>query len=1237
MIDASSGRSVRRRPPIRRLSAIAFLGALLLIAESSVAVATVAAAKPPEPPAGAVHPTIHYEEALAHAHDRVSFPAGGRVSVEFTPRPGDHWPVGGVSPRGLPSGKLDGKSMRDRQDATPTAPSSVLDEPATEPGTAAPADPAVFLPSSEAPAYEPAAAITPAGLRREIFGFLPYWEVSDSTTVLDYTKLSTIAFFGVGASGTGTLQTKNSDGTLTPGWSGWTSAKMTSVINAAHQGHTRVVLTVQSFGWSTTGLTRQKQLLGSATNRLNLAKQIVSAVRNRGADGVNLDFEPLASGYAEEFTALVRTVRAEFDKVARGYQITFDTTGWLGNYPIAAATAAGGADAVFIMGYDYRTASASKAGSIAPIGGPAYDIRETLDSYLAQVPASKLILGVPYYGRAWSTDSSGLNANNTSGTKFGASTTVLYDTAADYLAKYGKRWDPVEGVAWTVYTRENCTTTYGCVNSWRQLYVDDAQALRAKYDLVNSNGLRGAGIWALGYDGTRPDLWKAIQDKFVTDLVPPVVGIKRISNRVVNPAFSVSWTGTDDSAIATYDVQVSTDGGPWTTWRSSTTATSGTYPGVDGRTYAFRIRGRDVKGNLGAWKITTTYDPTPALVAGGFGVVRTDGLALRTGPDTTAARIVSLNLSELVAVTGSPRDADGYTWYPVTGPIYEWGTVSRVYSGWVAAQSSTTTFVAPAPIPNGTRVDAVIGELAFGSTGADSIGTTAGATAARAFSPNGDGLRDTLRISWTNALALDTLELRVFRPDGSLVTTVPLSQRSVGGQVYDWNGKVGATRVADGRYLIALTGTADGKNYSNPSQTLLAASQLDTFGATVDTVAPAVSSASVGGSLVSPNGDGRLDTVAASVRATGGVSWGATVAPLSGSTAGPAVRTAGGSGSIAAFTWDGRDDDGHVVADGSYRLTAWVGDAAGNRASRAWTIRVDTTPATLASSGNTSAIDPAGIGHPKTIALRWATNEPIAGRASILKGTTTVRSWSIAAGTSGVYTWDGRDASGALVGDGRYTFRVSGRDAAGNPSSRDLSVGVDRTITAAGWSGAFFPQDGDTLARTSTFNFSVRRAATVTLRIYQGSTLVRTVRTGQLLAAGSYRWAWDGRGDGGGFLAQGRYTGVLTAVSSFGLAGTRRTVAATGFETSLSATTVRAGQTLTLNFRTVEPIRSSPRVSFTQVGRLATTKTATPLGSGRYRVTFAVRSGAPGTAVIRIRATDQYGHTNGTNLTVLVR
>ncbi|HEY8636765.1 MAG TPA: glycosyl hydrolase family 18 protein [Candidatus Limnocylindrales bacterium] len=499
---------------------------------------------------GAIQPTIQYDEAMAHAGDKIAFAPGDRVSVPFKPRAGDHWAVGGLAPRTLPAGRMTGGAMRTRdaprlhgRQSGPSSPSTgapvgAADVPYTSPFTA--------------PHGDLAAAVDPGGLKREVFGFLPYWELSDPSTRYDWEKLSTIAYFGVGAAGNGTLQKQNSDGSTTVGWSGWTSAKMTGVINAAHASGARVVLTVQSFAWTSAGVARQKALLGSASARANLARQIAAAIRDRGADGVNLDFEPIVSTYGDEFTALVRSVRAELNRMAPGYQLTFDTTGWIGNYPIEAATASGGADAVMVMGYDYRSGSSNPVGSVAPIGGSGYDVGDTVAAYIQRLPPSKIILGVPYYGRVWSTATATVHARNISGAKYGASTTVVYGTALDYTAAHGRHWDPVDGVAWTQYRRQNCTAAYGCVNPVRQIYFDDAQALGLKYDLVNRANLRGVGIWALGYDGSHPELYQALKAKFITDTIPPRITASSISSAFISP--------NGDGRLDTTTVRVSVTG-----------------------------------------------------------------------------------------------------------------------------------------------------------------------------------------------------------------------------------------------------------------------------------------------------------------------------------------------------------------------------------------------------------------------------------------------------------------------------------------------------------------------------------------------------------------------------------------------------------------------------------------------------------------------------------------------------
>ena len=1196
-----------------------------------------------------LEPSIQYEEFERHAADRIAFTPGDRVTVGFGPRPGDQWPVGGVTPTTLPAGRLDGKAIR-AQDAAPDK-----DRPTRTGGAGAPAGP-VDLPSGDTatadadlasfqtppvsgattPTIQPDAVITPAGLRREIFGFLPYWEVSSSSLRLDYAKISTIAYFGVGADAAGNLQKRNSDGTISVGWSGWTSSRMTSIITAAHASHTRVVLTVQSFGWSTSGLDRQKSLLGSSTSRLNLAKQIATAVRDRGADGVNLDFEPLAATYDAEFTALVRTIRAELDRIHKGYQITFDTLGSIGNYPIEDATAPGGADAIFIMGYDYRSATSNPVGSIAPLDRDGYGIRDTIVAYTARVAPSKLILGVPYYGRAWSTDTGALNATNTSSTKFGASTTVVYDTAADYLAQYGRHYDAFESVAWTSYQRENCTSTYGCVTSWRELYVDDAAAIGAKYDLVNGYGLRGAGIWALGYDGTRPELWTAIQRKFITDTTPPFSGIRTLPARQLNPGFTVTWAGHDDVAVVSYDVQVSADSGAWITWISATKETSATWYGVDGHTYAFRVRARDPKGNLSAWNVTATSPvPGATLAVGGFGVVKVDGLSIRSAPGTTAPIIGRYGSGDVVAILAGPQSVGGYTWFKVAGPLSEWGPVTPVDApAWIPTSGGR---MSPAKAPNTTRIDAALGGLGFGNAGAASVGSSAAAAAHRVFSPNGDGSGDALPLDWTNDRAFDSLSLRVFRADGTLVGSVPLNQLAAGASQASWDGKVGGTTQPNGRYTVSLVGSAGGAAFYNPAAAFNT-SALAWYGVTIDTIAPSVTSSTSSGALISPNSDGILDTIKVTLGAAGADGWTFSASPVTGSAVGAAVTTRSGSGGSASVIWTGRTNAGVVVGDGTYRLTLSAFDHAGNHSARSWTVRVDDTPATIGSSAAPAAFSPNADGAYETTRLAWTSSERITGFAKVLHGTTVVRSWAISGALGGAITWNGKTAAGTAVPDGTYTFRVTGRDAAGNFAFRPTLVVVDRTLSAVRWSrAAFYPQDDDAITPRAALSFSLKRTAVVTVGIYSGSTLVRTVWTNRTFAAGVHGWTWDGRDAQGAFVAPGVYVVRVTARSWVGTSGLSRTILVDAFRAVLSAASVQAGQTLTVTITTTEALRAAPIVTLIQPGRAAVTRTAISLGSGRYRVSFVVAAGAAGAATIRIAGRDTAGGLNTSTRSVTIR
>ncbi len=354
-----------------------------------------------------------------------------------------------------------------------------------------------------------AAEPVPASLaEREVFGFLPYWELARAPSI-DMSTLTTLAWFGVEAGRDGRLIREDADGAPTPGWAGWTSAELAAIREQARASGVRVVLTVERFSWTAAGKRATKRLLSDPEARRTLTGEIVEALAEADADGVNLDVEPLPRTVRAEFVRLVREVRRALDAVDPTLQLTFDLTPDVTSFPLRRLIADGAADAAVLMGYEYRTPGSRVAGSVAPLRvADGLDVRGSVDLALEKAPPERVILAMPWYGRAWSTRTDERDSRTRRSERYLDPSTAFYRVSAPRAAAAGRRWDQRQGSAWSVYRSRACET---CPISWRQLWYDDVDSVLAKVGLARRKGLRGVGIWALGYDGAQPELWSALR------------------------------------------------------------------------------------------------------------------------------------------------------------------------------------------------------------------------------------------------------------------------------------------------------------------------------------------------------------------------------------------------------------------------------------------------------------------------------------------------------------------------------------------------------------------------------------------------------------------------------------------------------------------------------------------------------------------------------------------------------
>jgi spore germination protein YaaH len=461
----------------------------------------------------------------------------------------------------------------------------------------------------------PQAAVGGAGgPQREVFGFALASSLSDPTVgypTWNFSLLSTVAFFGLHVQDDGTFAADS-------GSAVWNSSQLSSLLSVAHAHGTKVVLTIilQDFGANTPHMCAA--LVHSATTVANT----VNEVKAKGVDGVNVDYEGLNGGCGtndpswarDTFTAVVAGLRAALPP---GSYLSVDTYASSAADPIGffnVAGMAGSVDSFFVMAYDLEFSNYSRPpagcasfclGPTSPLGGYYYNDGTVAAQYTAAVPASKVILGVPYYGRKACVGAATPNAYPTGAVvadtyldASGEATSGLvkpgsYVTHRDANDGGGQeRWD-----TW-FNTTMNCT---------RELYWDDTVSLAHKYALINSDNLRGVGIWNLNYGGGAPELWSLLASYFSCSVSINVPATETTTR------FSVALSA-GSCPVAYYDVQQydSTLNEGWFGLPSGTTVTA---DGFQGHTYQFMARAHSTGGVVGQWAQATTQVSATATKA----------------------------------------------------------------------------------------------------------------------------------------------------------------------------------------------------------------------------------------------------------------------------------------------------------------------------------------------------------------------------------------------------------------------------------------------------------------------------------------------------------------------------------------------------------------------------------------------------------------------------------------------
>lgn len=730
---------------------------------------------------------------------------------------------------------------------------------------------------------------TPGSLRREVFGFALASSLADTTVGYpswNFSLLSTVAFFGLHINDDGTIA---SDAGLTE----WNSSDLMNLVTKARAAHTKVVVTVieQDFSSGT------PHMCAALANRAATVSATVAQVTAKGVDGVNIDYEGLNGTCPNGSTA--RSMVTDFARQMRaalppGSYLSIDTyassaADSLGFFDIAGLNSY--VDSFFAMAYDleysnyaYSPTGCSSLclGPTAPLTGYRYTDTSTANQYLAVVPASKLILGVPYYGRKACVATPTANQRPTG--------SIAADT---YLMAASESSQPeVQSGSYAVHRDANDPTGQERWDTWfnttlncnRELYWDDTVSLGKKYDLVNADGLRGVGIWNLNYGGGSGELWDSLYTHFAactsaslsaTPSSPQVAG--------TSITLTASSTGCPNPE---YRFFVQKPGGAWTamtafganTWTWSTTAQA---PGVYG--VGVWVRGAGTGASYDAYYLGT-FTLTPAACT-----------SASLAPGTMPPQEPGASVTFTATSTGC-SNAQYRFWLLAPGGSWtiqrDWGAATWSWSTVTAARGTYQVGVWARQTGSNAAYDGyAITTYKLGTSGCASPALTPGAA-----SPQVTGASVAWTASSSSGCTNPQYEFWLLTPGGSWTVTQPY-----GGATWSWSTQ----GLAPGTYQVGVWVRQQGS-----------AATYDAYFITTFQLLPvSCAAATLSATPASPQPSGTSVTLTASATGCTDPRFELWLLPPPGT----AWRVAAPYQSAPTFAWDTTG-----LAPGPYRLGVWV-------------------------------------------------------------------------------------------------------------------------------------------------------------------------------------------------------------------------------------------------------------------------------------------------------------------------
>lgn len=290
---------------------------------------------------------------------------------------------------------------------------------------------------------------------------------------------------------------KNTDGDLE-------SLSSADYVEKARQLKVDVWATVRDFDGGINSQSETYELLSSTSKREKLINQLISDALQTNIAGINVDFEKVSEECGEHYIQFIR----ELSVRCRQSALVLSVDNYVPkNYNMQYNRKEQGvfADYVIIMGYDEHHGGSPEAGSVS-----SYNfVQEGIEETLKEVPAEKVISGVPFFTRLWSEKpKTQEQLAKDQGTEAAQYATEVKSEAYGMSKAKEKVTEAGADIMWDEEAKQNFATWTDGDTTYK-IWLEDVKSLEPKLKLMKEYGLAGSAAWALGQESS--DVWPLIQ------------------------------------------------------------------------------------------------------------------------------------------------------------------------------------------------------------------------------------------------------------------------------------------------------------------------------------------------------------------------------------------------------------------------------------------------------------------------------------------------------------------------------------------------------------------------------------------------------------------------------------------------------------------------------------------------------------------------------------------------------